>query len=162
MAAVGRCPVRERTSVLRGVERSVWRRQLSDIVGRFDEHLGVGAPTRYQSSEEIDYFARALASGFRAWYLPELTVYHPEYQSIERLRKTARGYALGIGHVARMNGYSWWFLTKLLARSLGGAALYLCKGEPAWARVYLVRAWGQFQGYLFSPRDPGRLRSRVY
>ena len=130
-----------------------WRRTVSDAVGFFNENIGVGAPTKYQSSEESDYFIRALARGFHVWYEPDISVHHPEYQSIERLRRTSHCYALGVGYVARVHHYSWWFLTKLLVRSLGGAAVHLCKGELAWGQVYLARAWGQFQGYVFGLRD---------
>jgi glycosyltransferase involved in cell wall biosynthesis len=138
-----------------------WRRTVSDAVGLFNENIGVGAPSKYQSSEESDYILRALSLGFRAWYEPEISTYHPEYQSIERLRRTSYGYALGIGYVARMHSYSWWFLTKLLVRSLGGAALHLCKGELGWVCVYLLRALGQFQGYAFSPRDIAWMNSQM-
>jgi GT2 family glycosyltransferase len=138
-----------------------WRRAVSDAVGFFNENIGVGAPSKLQSSEESDYCLRALASGFRLWYEPQIYVYHAEIQSIERLRRTAFSYALGIGYVARTHDYSWWFLAKLLVRSLGGAFLYLCKGELAWVHVYLLRAWGQFQGYAFGHRDLARLDSRT-
>jgi glycosyltransferase involved in cell wall biosynthesis len=134
-----------------------WRRIVSDAVGFFNENLGVGAPTKFQSSEESDYGLRALALGFRVWYEPQISIYHAEYQSFERLQRTSYSYALGIGYVARLHHYSWWFLTKMLARSLGGAALYLCKGELAWVHIYWLRACGQFQGYVFGSREMNRM-----
>ena len=133
-----------------------WRRSVSDAVGFFNENLGVGAPTKFQSSEESDYGLRALQLGFRAWYEPQIFVYHAELQSVARLQRTSYGYALGSGYVARMHHYSLWFLTQTLTRSLGGAALYLCRGELNWAKVYWLRACGQFHGYMFGPREMNR------
>jgi len=137
-----------------------WRRRVSDKVGTFNESLGVGAPTPYQSSEEIEYFLRALESGFRVIYVPEISVFHSEYQSIERLRRTTYNYALGIGCVAGVHAYSWWFLAKMLARSLGGAAASLCRAQFAMSRLYLLRAAGQLRGYVWGPRDLALLQSR--
>jgi glycosyltransferase involved in cell wall biosynthesis len=137
------------------------RCQVTTAVGDFNENVGVGAPTKYQSSEEIDYSLRALAAGFHACYDPTIFVRHPKMQSIDRLRATTMGYALGIGYVARSHHYSWRFLAKLLIRSLAGAALHLCKGEIAWAHVYLLRACGQFKGYIFYSDHPEHLQSKA-
>ena len=57
---------------------------------------------------------------------PGLTVYHPEFQSIERLRQKTYGYALGVGYVLRVNRYSSWTLGDVLLRSLAGSAVSLC------------------------------------
>ena len=133
------------------------RRQVVEAVGRFNEDIGTGSASRYQSSEDIEYFIRILELGFGMWHEPSLTVHHPELQSVERLRRTVRGYALGAGYVLRIHGYSWWYLSKILARSLGGAALNACKGDLVRARTYTLRAAGQLQGYLFGPRDLRRL-----
>jgi len=114
----------------------------------FNEDLGQGATTRYQSGEDSDYFIRALKLGFRIWYEPSFTVYHPELQSIERLKTTSYSYALGVGYVLRLHKYSWWYLAKLLMRSFGAALLWLCKGKVSKCHLCVLRGMGQFAGYL--------------
>jgi len=133
------------------------RRPVVDGVGFFDENIGAGSPSRYQAGEEIDYFIRILELGFRMWHEPSLAVHHPELQSLERFQRTAHGYGLAAGYVLRIHGYSWWYLSKLLLRSLGGAVVSLCRGNLARAHAYLQRAVGQLQGYIFGPRELGRL-----
>ena len=133
------------------------RRQVVEAVGPFNEDIGTGSASSYQSSEDIDYFIRILGLGFRMWYEPSLTVHHPEVQSLDRLRKRVYGYALGIGYVLRVHGYSWWYFGKILARSLGGAVLNLCKANLPRAYLYVLRAVGQLQGYIFGPRDFRRM-----
>ena len=60
------------------------RRSVCEAVGDFNEALGVGAASRYQSGEETDYVLRALEQGFQMWYEPSLTVHHPPLHSIDR------------------------------------------------------------------------------
>jgi glycosyltransferase involved in cell wall biosynthesis len=133
------------------------RLRVVQAVGCFNEHIGTGSASKYQSAEDSDYFIRLLELGFRTWYDPSLTVYHPNFQSVERLRRTVRGYALGVGYVLRIHRYSWWFLCKILARSLGGAVISLCKGDWPRTYTYILRTVGQLQGYIFGPRDIGKL-----
>jgi len=129
------------------------RRSVVDAVGDFDEEIGVGASSRYQSGEETDYILRALELGFEMWYEPVLTVHHPPLDSIERLRKTTYPFALGTGRVLRRHGYPLHQVGALLARSFGGAALSLCRGHLDRAVVYALRGAGQLAGYAASRRQ---------
>ena len=45
-------------------------------VGAFDESLGVGSDSAWQSGEETDYVLRAIAQGFRILYCPNLFSLH--------------------------------------------------------------------------------------
>lgn len=132
------------------------RQSVSRAVGGFNEHIGVGARSAYQSGEETDYVLRALELGFEMWYESSLTVHHPPMYSIERLRKTTYPFALGTGCVLRVHRYPLHELGAHLIRSLGGAAVSLCRGNPAKAQVYLLRGAGQLVGYVSGPRDLGR------
>ena len=132
------------------------RARLVQDVGFFNEGIGQGAPTRYQSGEDLDYFIRFAERGWQGWYEPSFTVHHPELQSIERFRRTSHSYALGVGYVLRLHGYSWWYLSKFLIRSCGGATVSLCKGDMPRAHAYFLRAAGQLRGYILGPRDLSR------
>jgi glycosyltransferase involved in cell wall biosynthesis len=128
------------------------RSSVCSAVGRFNENLGIGAPSEYQSGEETDYVLRALEHGFQMWYESSLIVHHPPLQSIERLQKTTYPFALGSGCILRIHGYPLHQMSGQLIRSLGGAALNLCRGDFAKAQVYLLRGAGQFVGYMSGPR----------
>ncbi len=130
-----------------------FRRQVTDAVGLFDERLGVGAPTKYQSGEDLDYFLRPLGLGFKLWYEPSFTVHHPSFHSIERLVSRSYTYSLGGGYVLRSHGFSWPYVAGLVVRSLGGAVVSLAKGNVRVAYAYLLRAAGQSRGYVLGSRD---------
>ncbi len=130
------------------------RRSVSTAVGSFNENLGIGAASVYQSGEESDYLLRALEHGFGGWYEPALTVHHSPLGSIERLRKITYSYALGAGRVQRMHNYPLHWVGDQLIRSFGGFAVSLCRGDLARARVYVLRGAGQLVGYVSGRRDP--------
>lgn len=132
------------------------RRAVTTAIGRFNEDIGVGAASAYQSGEETDYVLRALERGFEMWYESSLTVHHPPMYSIERLRKTTYPFALGTGCILRIHDYPLHEVGAHLIRSLGGAAVSLCQGNLAKAQVYVLRGAGQLVGYVSGPRDLGR------
>jgi hypothetical protein len=84
------------------------------------------------------------------WYEPSFTVHHPPLDSIARLRKTSYPFALGTGRILRKHGYPLHQVGALLARSFGGAALSLCRGQLDRAAVYALRGAGQLAGYAAS------------
>jgi glycosyltransferase involved in cell wall biosynthesis len=129
------------------------RRAVAAAVGPFNEKIGIGSASVYQSGEDIDYYLRPLESGFRMWYEPSLTVYHPEFQAIERLTARSYEYALGVGFVLRIHRFSWLDLSAVLMRSIGGAALNVCRGNGRRAYTYLLRAAGLLWGYVYGPEE---------
>ncbi len=124
------------------------RRSVTNAVGAFDERFGVGAPTAYQSAEEIDYVLRALAIGFHGTCEPALTVHHPPLGSLDRLRRTTYSYALSTGRLQRIHRFAPAWLMWQVLRSFAGAAIRFCQGDFARSRVYLLRGAGQLAGYL--------------
>jgi len=129
------------------------RRQVTDAIGLFDENIGPGAKSLYQSGEDFDYFLRALEHGYQMWFEPALTVHHPSYHAIERMQRTTYTYALGGAYVLRKHRYPLGFLAGLVCRSLGGAAVDICKADFENAKLYLVRAAGQLRGYFWGAQD---------
>lgn len=128
------------------------RNRAARSVGFFKEDMGPGAASPYQSGEDLDYPLRALACGFRLWYAPELTVHHPELNSRDRLAQTTHAYAMSMGRVWRIHGFSRSYCLREIAfRSLGGAAFHLCRGDWQASRLYLRRAAGQLRGYFQPP-----------
>jgi GT2 family glycosyltransferase len=126
------------------------RAQVCRDVGEFDENIGVGSASAFQSGEETDYILRAFAHGFRMWFEPALTVHHPALDSPARLLRTTYPFALGSGRILRIHHYPLHLVGAQLIRSCGGAVLSLCHVDFLRARVYLLRALGQLVGYVGS------------
>jgi len=130
-----------------------WRRSVTEAIGGFNENMGVGAPSRYQSGEETDYVLRAFERGFEMWHESSLTVHHPALNSLERLRKNTYPFALGAGCILRLHRYRLDQVGGHVLRSMGGAAVSLCQGDWARAEIYVLRGAGQLVGYVLGPRD---------
>lgn len=71
------------------VRRAVWER-----LGGFDERLGAG--TRGQSAEDMDFIYRMLAAGERVLYEPHAVIYH-ERQELSRRIASRWSYGYGMG-----------------------------------------------------------------
>lgn len=71
-----------------GVSASAFLRQDIDrVVGPFNENIGIGCESMYQSGEESDYFLRMLEQGSQMGFEPSLTVFHPPLHTVDRLRR---------------------------------------------------------------------------
>jgi glycosyltransferase involved in cell wall biosynthesis len=154
-AAARRCNKSDVSTCLAASAALFMRQSVANAVGGFNEHLGIGAASKYQAGEERDYVLRAHEHGFQFWYEPALTVHHPPFGSIERLKTTTYSYALSEGCVQRMHRYPLCKVGSDLIRSFGGAAVRLCQGDLFNASVYMRRGSGQLVGYLCGPRDLG-------
>jgi glycosyltransferase involved in cell wall biosynthesis len=121
----------------------------------FDERIGPGTLSGYQSGEDVDFLLRSLESGLHLWHDPALVIRHPSFHGKERILQKSYSYALGGGYILRAHRYpAAQFLTAVV-RSLGGAIVYSCKGEPALGWSYLARARGLVRGYVWGSRDLG-------
>jgi glycosyltransferase involved in cell wall biosynthesis len=136
--------------------RSVWTsaieagffltRRLIDDVGGFDETLGLGAVTPWQSGEGTDLLLRALSRGHRIGYNPlvqitEATPLRSTAVSIPRARK----YARGTGRVYRTR-YGLQAQALLLARSLARILIELGHGRRPEAQRAVAVLVGRLEG----------------
>jgi glycosyltransferase involved in cell wall biosynthesis len=154
-----------RGSLHRGylTQSSVWKsaiswtlfikRHVAEAVGPFDEKLGIGSGTRWQSGEETDFLVRAMKMGFSMWSEPDLAVYHEAAYirfGLPDARKTYR-YALGMGHVLKKNGYPIVPTSYFILKPLAGALLMLAAARPREALRYCCMFSGRLLGYASSP-----------
>ncbi|MEM9781183.1 MAG: glycosyltransferase family 2 protein [Pseudomonadota bacterium] len=135
-----------------GIEwAQLMRRDLVDALGGYDENIGIGASSPWQSAEGQDMMLRLLGAGGKGWFEPtwyghhaELDISTPDDVMIRKMR----GYARGLGHVLRKHRSGPLTISKWLARSAGGAMVAALRGRVAAARMYANILLGRTEGLL--------------
>jgi glycosyltransferase involved in cell wall biosynthesis len=147
-----RVVVADRRNVLRmGISYTIFARsEAVAAAGPFDELLGVGAGTPWGSGEETDFLLRAIACGKTVVYTPELHVHHAEkvVEYSRRARDRQYAYARGLGRVLAKHRYSPAEAFSHFARPLGGAVLFLARGQAARSLYYLRILAGRGLGWI--------------
>jgi glycosyltransferase involved in cell wall biosynthesis len=140
----------DRDSVLRACASASMfiRKTALDGIGGFDESMGLGAATPFQSGEDSDLALRCLDGGGKGWFEKQLYVYHPHKGAGAVTSSRAFGYGMGFGCLLRMHGYSPRTLIYHVVRALGGAIKSLLLAEPGKALFYWKSALGRLSGYL--------------
>jgi glycosyltransferase involved in cell wall biosynthesis len=121
------------------------RRHVVELVGAFDERLGLGARTPWSSGEEIDFLVRALDAGARIDYDPELVVVHGPERRPGRAVGARDG--ASVGYLLRKHRYPPRAVATMLVRPAGGALVALARGDPGRARFHLSTFRGRLVGY---------------
>jgi glycosyltransferase involved in cell wall biosynthesis len=117
-------------------------------VGRFDEQLGLGAKSPWASGEEIDYLVRALDTGARIEYNPDVLVTHPGKQvSPAALRSLGSRDGASVGYILRKHAYPKRVVGRMLIRPIGGALVALARRDRAQAAFQLSTLRGRVLGY---------------
>lgn len=128
-----------------------FRSEVFRAVQGFDEFVGVGASTPWQSAEGQDIVLRALSAGFICRFDPSLTGRHAELNIINpdtAMRRKARAYARGMGYVLRRHGYSLGSLIRWVGRPCLAAGWYGLTGRGSRALYYTEVARGRLEGWL--------------
>jgi GT2 family glycosyltransferase len=117
-------------------------------VGGFDESLGIGSKSSWDSGEETDYVLRALAQGMRIFYCPNLFCVHAGGDRDRNyFRKQAR-YAAGGGRVVRLHNFSWAFRVRFFTAPLLRAILALLQLAPRRAKWQLEIGLARQRGFF--------------
>jgi len=125
------------------------RREVVIVLGGFDERLGVGSDSPLQAGEETDYILRALSNGFRIYYDPNITVFHPrEDFSMNTAPLKAFNYSIGIGYILRKHKYPMYFFSYLQLRSMLGILRSIIQGDWARARAQKAIIIGRWKGWF--------------
>lgn len=125
------------------------RRRLFDALGGFDETLGLGAPTPWQSGEETDLVLRALQSGAQLFYEPSLTIGHPARVglSVEERRRRARSYGRGYGRVMRLHRFPYHRVGWELLRPAGRILYWLAGRKDGTGDIAIETVRGRWEGW---------------
>ncbi|MGY2051401.1 WecB/TagA/CpsF family glycosyltransferase [Methylobacterium sp. JK268] len=128
------------------------RRRLAERAGGFDDSLGVGAATPFQSGEETDFILRCLARGGTGRFDPSLVVRHDRIAEDARAAADrAARYAPGFGRVLRLHGFGTGYLGERVLRAGARGALCLLGGRRDEARQRFAWARGTLRGYFAAP-----------
>ncbi|MCP2241251.1 glycosyltransferase family 2 protein [Thermoanaerobacterium thermosaccharolyticum] len=120
---------------------------------KFDERLGVGADTSFQSAEETDFIYQLLITGNKGIYYPELYIYHPlkVRQYNDETINRAYYYAMGLGAFFKKNFKDKTLLAeflKLLVRPFGGIVYSIFKLNLGGAKFYYKVLSGRCKGFF--------------
>lgn len=127
----------------------------------FDERLGVGASTPWQSGEGTELMIRAIDSGMVLLHTPEIIIYEdsPPVTLRELSRKT-RSYARGTGHVYAMH-YSLGAHIRVIGRPAAGAILRLVQGRFRDSLLLLNACVGRLSSLPSRFAEAGYRESRL-
>ncbi len=118
----------------------------------FDESLGLGAKSQFQSGEETDLLLQLLQRGKRAQFCRDLIIRHDQMiETVSVMLKRAKLYSPGFGRVLRKHNFGFPYLIYRLVLTCGGALLALLRMNPAQARYKIIWAFGTIQGYFAKP-----------
>lgn len=129
----------------------LFRRSVLEAIGGFDNEVGIGAATPWQSCEIQDILIRAMHAGFVCWFDPIIIGHHEEMvlgRPDDRLVRKARGYARGMGFVLRLHGYSALNIGTWIVRPLARGALSAVRGNGGMLPYYGNVALGRLEGAL--------------
>lgn len=102
-----------------------------ELVGTFDENMGIGSPGPCQSGEETDYLLRILEKDHRIIRTSDVLVHHPEPNLADpALPAKAKAYGMGRMHLLRKHKFPLWFK---LANVLYPLLRLPLEGKKAWA-----------------------------
>ncbi|WP_425615381.1 glycosyltransferase family 2 protein [Anatilimnocola sp. NA78] len=132
------------------------RERLGDI--RYDERMGIGCATPWNSDEGPDLLLRMMERGLRTDYHPEMIIHHPNplQTEDENLQQRNFKYSRGRGYLLRKHHFPLTMVAKTLARSLAGSAFMALRLRPFWARYYWNAFLGKMQGYLAGKNAPAQ------
>lgn len=126
-----------------------FRREVLVAIDGFDEDIGVGASTPWQSAEIQDILIRALAAGFTCWFDPNVIGHHEEIvvgKPDARVLRKARGYARGMGFVLSLHGYRRATTAAWVMRPVAGAMVSLARGRWYLLPYHLQAVLGRLEG----------------
>jgi glycosyltransferase involved in cell wall biosynthesis len=118
-------------------------------VGGFDERLGVGAATPFQSGEESDLVLSCLQAGMQAEYFPALVVQHEQVSTTNATDYIGRAkkYGAGYGALLRKHHFGLGHFLYRVTRTLASSVLHGARRQWTDARYKLSWARGTWSGY---------------
>lgn len=124
------------------------RRDAAAETGGFDESLGVGAPTPFQSGEETDFVLRCIGRGYEGYHDRDFCVFHDQIGHGGVNAARARVYAVGFGRLLRIHRYGAGALAVQSLRGIAGGLLCLLRADLEGVRRRRDRIAGMAEGFF--------------
>lgn len=141
----------ERTNyLLCGNSNAIFARTNSILkIGGFDERLGVGAATPFQSGEEADVLLKAINSKMNLMYTPKVIVHHDQVTKLDPVIYIERAakYGAGFGALLKKHNFGAIVVGMRIFRSLVSGLLQCLRLNSVEARYKFAWARGIFRGY---------------
>lgn len=128
----------------------VFRAETFRKAGGFDEDLGAGSGTPWNSGEGQDLVLRCLSQGAKGYFRRALFGYHPEEQPNSNPQANIakmRGYSRGKGFVMRRHGFSFGEFLPELLRPAAGVLVYAATLRLNLARRSAAILQGRLYGW---------------
>jgi GT2 family glycosyltransferase len=124
------------------------RHEAMKEVGSFDENMGIGAPTPWQSGEETDYLLRVMAAGHMVYRAPSIHVFH-DAQDLRRLDlPKIRGYSFGRMYLLHKHNFPYWFTGVNIIYPLAHMAHECIRLGPWAIKNRLAMFSGRLKGFF--------------
>ncbi|NHO31226.1 glycosyltransferase family 2 protein [Acetobacter fallax] len=129
---------------------TIFMRRVAEAgTGLFDERLGTGGTSIFQSAEDRDYIARALEGGFRVRFVRDLVIFHEQIVTDDaRHLARVRKYSLGDGAYYRKHGYGIGRIFLMIAKALGGIPFRLLRRQSPELKAKFTYSIFLLSGYL--------------
>jgi glycosyltransferase involved in cell wall biosynthesis len=150
-AAMSKKTFLKKSNVFKGptsISLFVKRRALLEWDIRFDENIGAGCATEIQAGEESDLLLRMLEHGARMLWIPEITVFHPEFsaKTVSERNRHAWRYGYASGYLLQRHRFGPFVRLKAVIVPAAGAGVALLSLDKDRALVRLSRLKGILQG----------------
>ena len=125
------------------------RRHAVMAVGSFDESLGPGAGIQWGAGDDNDFMLRALKTGARVYFDPDLSVHHPPLFpgfDAAAIDKRAR-YSRSDGRVLRKHPMPLWWMLAFFGMPLARLLVALPARDRAQLRFHWVTFLGRVNGF---------------
>jgi ADP-heptose:LPS heptosyltransferase/glycosyltransferase involved in cell wall biosynthesis len=130
---------------------TLYRRELLEQLGGFDEELGIGGRTPWQAAEGPDLVLKALEHSRICYYDPSLYGFHRKYDLDDPsagMATRGRLYARGMGYVLRRHQFGFFSLLYWTSRPLFTAFTSTVSGKLHRAAYSLSVSLGRLEGFF--------------
>lgn len=128
------------------------KKHVYDLLGGFDEELGLGSGTPWSSGEDYELPIRAIEQGYKVYYNSDVYAHHEVQEIISSAAVARRGisYSPAIGRIWKMYSYPLSYVLYMLIRPIGGALINFFRLDFTKSIFYICVLLGRLKGYLFS------------
>lgn len=140
--------VRSRYELFRNCPSYVhfYRTEVLAAVQGFDESLGVGSGTPWQSGEKTDFLLRVAQAGYKVWCVPAAVVRHPRTDLRLLQRAKVLAYAAGRMRLLRKHGCACPFVLANVVYPLAVPPYECLTAALRIARYRWAMFWGRLCG----------------